>query len=96
MKMIYWVIYDIKANKNRNKISGLCKDFGLQRIQYSAFLGTLTKNKAEMLSIEAKRFLADKDKLMIIPAGKEDFDKKIVMGEFDPQIIKNKEVIFVE
>lgn len=94
--MICWVIYDIRANKNRKKISDLCKDFGLERVQYSSFLGTLTKNKAEMLAIEAKRFLTDNDKLMVIPAGKEDFDKKIVMGEFDESIIQNKEVIFVE
>lgn len=94
--MIYWVIYDIRANKNRKKISDICKDFGLERVQYSAFLGTLTRNKAEMLAIEAKRFIGDNDKLMIVPAGKEDFDKRIVMGEFDESIIKNKEVIFVE
>ena len=94
--MIYWVIYDIAKNKSRKKISDLCKDFGLERVQYSAFLGTLTRNKAEMLSIEAKRFLEETDRLIIVPAGKEDFDKRIVMGNFDESIIKNKEVIFVE
>lgn len=94
--MIHWVIYDISKNKNRKKISDLCKDYGLERVQYSSFLGTLTRNKAEMLAIEAKRFLAEDDKLMIVPAGKEDFDKKIVMGKFDESIVKNKEVIFVE
>lgn len=94
--MIYWAIYDIKTNKNRKKISDLCKDFGLERVQYSSFLGTLTRNKAEMLAIEAKRFLTDNDKLMIVPAGKEDFDKRIVMGKFDESIVKGKEVIFVE
>lgn len=94
--MIYWVIYDIKADKNRKKISDLCKDFGLERMQYSSFLGTLTRNKAEMLAIAVKRLLTDKDKLMIIPAGKEDFDKKIVMGAFDKSIVQNKEVIFIE
>lgn len=94
--MIYWVIYDIVKNKNRKKISDLCKDYGLERVQYSSFLGILTRNKAEMLAIEAKRSLTENDKLMIIPAGKEDFNKRIVMGEFDETIIKNKEVIFVE
>lgn len=94
--MIYWVIYDIVKNKDRKKISDLCKDYGLERVQYSSFLGTLTRNKAEMLAIEAKRFLTEKDKLMIIPAGKEDLDKRIVIGEFNESIIKNKEVIFVE
>lgn len=94
--MIYWVIYDIVKNKNRKKISDLCKDYGLERVQYSSFLGMLTRNKAEMLAIETKKLLAEKDKLMIIPAGKEDFNKRIVMGEFDETIIKNKEVIFVE
>ncbi len=94
--MIYWVFYDIKANKNRKKISDLCKDFGLERVQYSSFLGVLTRNKAEMLGIESKRFLTQNDKLIIVPAGKDDFDRRIVMGEFDDSIVNDKEVIFVE
>lgn len=93
--MIYWAIYDIRSNKSRTKVANICKDFGLKRIQYSSFLGVLTKNKAEMLAIEARRYLSNKDKLLLMPAGKEDFDKKIVMGDFDNSTAQRKEVIFL-
>lgn len=95
--MVYWVIYDISKNKNRKKVSDICKDYGLERMQKSAFWGTITKNKAEMLTLQAKRFLDPKtDKLLVVPAGKEDFDKKISIGTIDESIFDNKEVIFVE
>lgn len=95
--MVYWVIYDISKNKNRKKVSDICKDYGLERIQKSTFWGTITKNKAEMLVLQAKRFLDPKtDKLLAVPAGKEDFDKKISIGVIDESIFDNKEVIFVE
>ena len=33
------VIYDITDDNLRNRVSEVCKDFGLMRIQKSAFLG---------------------------------------------------------
>lgn len=95
--MIYWVIYDISKNKNRKRVSDLCKDYGLERVQKSAFLGAITKNKAEMLALQVKKFVEkDIDKFFIVPAGQEDFQKKIMLGNFDESIIKNREVIFIE
>lgn len=94
--MIYWVIYDITKNRNRKKISDLCKDYGLERMQYSSFVGVLTKNKAEMLAIEVQRFLTDNDKLFIMPTGKDEFSKHIILGNINlDEIVKTKEVIFV-
>ncbi len=43
------VIYDIEDDKIRLKISETCLDYGLVRIQFSAFLGTLNRNKREEL-----------------------------------------------
>jgi CRISPR-associated protein Cas2 len=43
------VIYDIEDDKIRLRISETCLDYGLTRIQYSAFLGTLNRNKREEL-----------------------------------------------
>lgn len=95
--MVYWVIYDISKNKNRKRVADLCKDYGLERVQKSAFLGALTRNKAEMLALQAKNHIESKeDKLFIIPAGKKEFDKKIIFGDLDKSIIQNPQVIFVE
>ena len=41
------LIYDIPDDRARQKIADACLDYGLQRIQYSAFLGELT---AQLLS----------------------------------------------
>ncbi len=35
------VIYDIENDRKRGKIADACLDYGLDRVQYSAFLGKL-------------------------------------------------------
>ena len=37
------LIYDIPDDKKRGKIADVCQDYGLDRIQYSAFLGKLRR-----------------------------------------------------
>jgi CRISPR-associated protein Cas2 len=53
------VIYDIENDKIRLKISETCLDYGLNRIQYSAFLGTLNRNKREELFLRLCDVLGD-------------------------------------
>lgn len=55
------VIYDIVDDRLRTKISETCKDYGLQRIQYSAFLGDLNRNRREELQQRLKRLLGKKE-----------------------------------
>jgi CRISPR-associated protein Cas2 len=43
------VIYDIENDRARNRISEACKDYGLRRVQKSAFRGDLNTNRREML-----------------------------------------------
>ncbi|MCS7055904.1 MAG: CRISPR-associated endonuclease Cas2 [Thermoflexales bacterium] len=43
------VIYDITSTRIRNKIADLCMDYGLNRIQYSAFAGDLLRTHQEEL-----------------------------------------------
>lgn len=35
------VLYDIRSDKVRRRVADACLDFGLRRIQYSAFLGRI-------------------------------------------------------
>ncbi len=43
------VVYDIPNDRARGKIADVCQDYGLDRIQYSAFLGKLQRTHQEEL-----------------------------------------------
>jgi CRISPR-associated protein Cas2 len=45
------VLYDIPHDRTRSKVSEKCLDFGLERFQYSAFHGPLTRNRREELAL---------------------------------------------
>ncbi len=55
------VIYDIPDDRIRNKIGEACKDYGLVRIQYSAFLGDINHNRREELRMRLQRTLGNKE-----------------------------------
>lgn len=57
--MLVLTIYDIENDRIRAKISEACKDYGLQRIQYSAFLGDLNSTRREELLIRLRKTLSD-------------------------------------
>jgi CRISPR-associated protein Cas2 len=54
------MIYDIPSDKLRNTISDVCLDYGLTRIQFSAFLGEINHNRREELLQKIKREIGQK------------------------------------
>ena len=54
------LIYDIPDDRARQKIADACLDYGLERIQYSAFLGELTRTHQRALFVEIKKRLGRK------------------------------------
>lgn len=72
------VIYDIVEDKIRNKIADVCLDFGLQRIQYSAFFGELSHNQKETLFKKIKRIIGEKEgNIQIFPLCEKDLALKM-------------------
>lgn len=51
------VIYDVENDRVRGKVANACKDYGLQRVQYSAFKGELSNNRIEELFFRLKKIL---------------------------------------
>ncbi len=49
------VIYDITPDNIRFKVAGICKDFGLVRIQKSAFLGIMTSERRKEMKARLER-----------------------------------------
>lgn len=55
-----YLIYDIPDDRIRHKVSERCKDYGLSRIQYSAFAGDIDRNRREELMLRIKKTLGKK------------------------------------
>ena len=55
MEVTTLVIYDVEDDWARTRVSEACKDFGLERIQYSCFCGRLSRNMREELLERMRR-----------------------------------------
>jgi CRISPR-associated protein Cas2 len=54
------LIYDIPDDRARQRVADACLDYGLQRIQYSAFVGDLTRTHQRELFGEIRKRLGRK------------------------------------
>jgi CRISPR-associated protein Cas2 len=83
MELNTYVIYDIENDRIRNKIADVCKDYGLERIQYSAFLGKLSRNKREELFWKLSEVIEDKPgKILIQPICEKDTkEQKYILND---------------
>jgi len=90
--MIVWVLYDIKNDKARTKVSKICKHSGLYRVQYSCFLGTLNKNEKDSLQLEIESLLDDAvDKVYIFNMSKDELKSCAMLGQaFDEKLISDE------
>jgi len=75
-----YVIYDIESNRIRKKVSEACLDYGLMRIQYSAFLGDMDATRRNALE---KRLIQElgkqQGKIEIIAVCEKDFQQRSVI-----------------
>jgi len=71
------VIYDISEDKTRSKVAEACKDYGLKRIQWSAFMGKLGTNRREELHMRLIKTIKDKEgNIQIYPICSKDINLK--------------------
>lgn len=55
------VVYDIPDDRIRARVADSCLDYGLDRIQYSAFCGDLSRNRQEELMRKLSRLLGKRE-----------------------------------
>ncbi|MBI4847576.1 MAG: CRISPR-associated endonuclease Cas2 [Nitrospirae bacterium] len=83
-----YLFYDIEDDAIRNKIADTCKDYGLERIQFSGFCGILNKNRREEFFLKLTYLIKDKSgKLLMLPVCEKDAKAKrefIQKAEDDP------------
>jgi len=68
-----YVVYDVPNDRIRSRIANACKDYGLERIQFSAFSGWLNANKREELFLRLRRELGEHPgKILVLPVCEKD------------------------
>jgi CRISPR-associated protein Cas2 len=72
------LIYDIEPDRERNRIADICKDYGLERIQFSAFMGRLNRNMRQELFLKLGDVLGDKPgKIMLLAICSKDMENML-------------------
>ena len=77
-------MYDIVKDRIRKKIAdvGDCLDYGLKRIQYSAFLGDINTTRRRALEEKLTEQLGKAEgKIEVLAVCAKDFDKRTVIKE---------------
>lgn len=77
------LIYDIEDDKLRTRAADICMDYGLERIQFSAFFGKLNRNRRQELSLRLQRELAGKSaRIRLIPICEQDLKEMWVLDHY--------------
>ena len=76
--MMCLLVYDITHDGTRNKVSEACLDYGLERIQFSAFLGDLSRTHQEELFRKVRKKLGKKPgKIQLFPVCEKDMRQRL-------------------
>jgi len=79
------VIYDIVHDGTRTKISEICLDYGLDRVQYSAFEGQLRRTHQEELMLKVKKVLGKRPgDIRLIPICEKDWASRLSIKNEGP------------
>jgi CRISPR-associated protein Cas2 len=74
------VVYDITHDRTRTKVAEICLDYGLDRIQYSAFLGTLVRTHQEELMQKLERQLGQRSgSIQLYPICRKDWERRVAI-----------------
>lgn len=72
--MICLLVYDIPHDATRSKVADICLDYGLERIQFSAFLGNLSHNLQQELLQKVRRRIGEHEaNVQLFPICERDF-----------------------
>ncbi len=85
-------MYDIKNDKTRSRVSKACEQIGLNRVQYSVFLGTLEPSEVDTLQIQIEEYIdPEKDSVYIFPMSKDELRQTVLLGQaFDKKMITDE------
>jgi CRISPR-associated protein Cas2 len=80
------LIYDIPDDGKRTRIADVCLDYGLDRMQYSVFAGSLTRAQQDALMLKLTRTLGKRPgKILLLPVCETDWDARSEKINKDPK-----------
>ncbi|NLF78623.1 MAG: CRISPR-associated endonuclease Cas2 [Chloroflexi bacterium] len=72
------LVYDITSDKARGKVADACLDYGLDRLQFSAFYGRLSRNHQQELMLRIDNLVGrEASKVTLIPICETDWEKRL-------------------
>ena len=75
------LVYDITNDKARTKIADACLDYGLDRIQYSAFCGRLSRNLQQELMYRIEDLIdGSPGRVKLIPIADKEWHTRLEIG----------------
>ena len=77
------VLYDVESDRTRARVSDICLNYGLERIQYSAFLGKINRNRRQELSLRLQDEVGtEQARLRIIPVTEDALKEMWVLDQY--------------
>ena len=77
------LIYDIENDRLRTRIANACMDYGLERIQFSAFFGKMNRNRRQELALRLRNELGNESgRVRIIPVCEQDLKDMWVLDQY--------------
>ena len=72
-ELLTFVVYDVPDDRIRVRVANVCKDFGLRRIQYSAFRGFLDATRREEMFARLADVLGEETgRILVVPVCEKD------------------------
>jgi CRISPR-associated protein Cas2 len=76
------LVYDIENDSKRSKIADACLDYGLDRIQFSAFAGDLQPTHQEELMLKIQKVLGKgAGNVQMFPVCEKDWEARRVIAQ---------------
>lgn len=79
------LIYDIPHDGLRAKVADACLDYGLTRVQYSAFLGQLNHNRQQEILQRLRRLVGKEPaRIQLVPVCEKDLRlmKEVITADY--------------
>lgn len=79
------LIYDIPHDGTRQKVADACLDFGLERVQFSAFCGNLTRaHQRELFRIIQRRLGRRAGNIQLFPLDENSWRGRRIISQEEP------------